>query len=167
MAQTDLAANQRDVPRWLSWAVVLLVAARVAAIVFLKNDAQELVQWVPLARAEANASTSGRMIMYDFSAAWCGPCRAMDAAVFRDRTAATQINSAVIPVRVMDRKQEDGKNPPEVEALQRRYAIRAFPTIVIVDTQGKERERMEGFRGRRAFFEFVGKATRFSPPRGH
>ena len=56
-----------------------------------------------------------------------------------------------IAIRVTDRKQEEGKNSPEVEALQQRYSVRGFPTVIFTDANGIEQGRMEGFRGREQF----------------
>jgi thioredoxin-related protein len=58
-------------------------------------------------------------------------------------------------VRVIDRQQEEGRNPPDVEALQRRYRVRAFPTVIIADASGNELARMEGFKGRSEFEAMV------------
>lgn len=166
--ETPSAVNQRDIPRWLSWAVVLLLAARVVTVIYQKNEpAADLVRWVPMAEAQQRAVASGRLIMYDFSAAWCGPCRSMDEAVFRETRSAGQINGMVIPVRVVDRQREEGRNLPDVAALQRRYAIRAFPTIVFAEADGRESARMEGFRGRAAFLEIMRGARRFPQPHGN
>jgi thiol:disulfide interchange protein len=166
--ETPGAVNQRDIPRWLSWAVVLLVAARVATVIYQKNEpAADLVRWVPMAEAQKRATASDRLIMYDFSAAWCGPCRSMDEAVFREAGSANQINGMVIPVRVVDRQREEGRNPPGIEALQKRYGIRAFPTIVFAEADGRESARMEGFHGRAAFLEVMRGAARFPGPRGN
>jgi thiol:disulfide interchange protein len=165
MEPTDRAPNQRDVPRWLSWAVVLLVAVRLASVIFPKSESAELVKWVALAQAPQQARTSGKLIMYDFSAAWCGPCRTMDAAVFRDRASASHINALVVPVRVVDRRQEDGRNTSDIEGLQRRYEVRAFPTVVIADAEGEVLGRMEGFRSRQAFLEILSDAQRKVPRR--
>jgi hypothetical protein len=47
------------------------------------------------------------------------------------KPAAQFINQYFIPVRVMDRVQEDGKNSPDVTALQSKYGIGGFPTLVV------------------------------------
>ena len=55
-----------------------------------------------------------------------------------------------MPARVTDRESEDGKNPPLVDELQHRYAVNAFPTLVVAAADGKEIARMEGWAGRDA-----------------
>jgi thioredoxin-related protein len=69
--------------------------------------------------------------------------------------------------RVIDRQREEGRNPPGIEALQKRYEIRAFPTIVFAETDGRESARMEGFSGRAAFLEIMRGAARLPQPRGN
>ncbi|HUP47930.1 MAG TPA: hypothetical protein VNA04_03985 [Thermoanaerobaculia bacterium] len=61
-----------------------------------------------------------------------------------------EINERFIPVRVIDRMQEDGANRPAVAELQRRHSVSGFPTLVIADA-GRERARMDGFGGKNAF----------------
>jgi thioredoxin-related protein len=79
----------------------------------------------------------------------------LDEEVFADPVLASGINDRFIAVRVLDRKQEEGKNAPEIEALEQRYVVRGFPTVVFVDANGSEQGRMEGFRGRDQFERLV------------
>ena len=37
----------------------------------------------------------------------------------------------MIPVSIVDQRRETGSNPPEIEDLQQRYAVKAFPTLVV------------------------------------
>ena len=94
-------------------------------------------------------------MLYDFTAAWCGPCRQLEAEVYADPTFASQINARFTPVKVVDRRREDGANSAEVEALQTRFEVRDFPTIVIVDRSGGGPAKMEGFPGPAAFAQLL------------
>ena len=151
MARTD-ARSQRAMPLVLIAIAVLLIVARIA-VSFVQTDVtkSDLVTWVDLADAAQLAASSNRPILIDFTAEWCTPCHALDAEVFRDPLLAKAINQRFVAVRIIDRQREDGRNPPEIEALQRRYGVRGFPTIIIADAAGAERGRMEGYRGREEF----------------
>jgi thiol:disulfide interchange protein len=109
--------------------------------------ATERVAWQPIAAATASQA-GGRPILYDFTAAWCPPCRMLNKAVFSDPEAAAYINQHFLPVRVLDRAREEGQNPPEVDALQRRFQITAFPTLVMVSANGGQPIVLDGYAGR-------------------
>jgi thiol:disulfide interchange protein len=106
------------------------------------------VRWRPIASAEALARESQRPILYDFTADWCPPCQLMKREMFSDAATANNINLEFIPVQVLDRQREDGQNPPEVAALQERFNIGAFPTLVIVAPDGGKPVVLEGYEGR-------------------
>ena len=139
--------SQRAVP-----AALLLIAAvlLIARFTYGRDGERkhDLVRWVAPEVAIGRARSTGRPIMYDFTAEWCQPCHLLDDAVFRDPAAAAKINEKFVAVRVTDRQQEDGENPPVVDALEKKYSVRKFPTIVIANADGAELARMEGFKGK-------------------
>ncbi len=146
---------------------VLLAALlfRVVSGVMEKSDAGRkaaapgadppLVRWVAAEKARRDAASAGRPVLYDFGAAWCGPCHQLDKEGWGNAELAGYANGAFVPVRVTDRESEEGKNPPLVEELQHRYAVSAFPTLVVASADGKEIARMEGWAGRDGLKEFL------------
>jgi thiol:disulfide interchange protein len=144
--------SQRHIPLLLFVLAIALVAGRVAmAFVKPKPEATGLVRWVTPEEGVRLARQSGKPLLLDFTADWCQPCHVLDAEVFRNAELAAEINARFVPVRVVDRQQEEGSNRPDVEALQRRYGVRGFPTVVFASEDLTERARMEGFRGRDEF----------------
>jgi thiol:disulfide interchange protein DsbD len=145
--------NQRHIPIALFAIAAALLVARVSVFAFKRDPAPKdsRVRWYKAEDAVNMAASSNRVILYDFTAAWCRPCDELDAAVFQNPELAAEINERFIPVRVVDRKQEDGRNLSIVEDLERQYRVRGFPTVIFADAAGNERARMEGFRGREGF----------------
>jgi thiol:disulfide interchange protein len=156
MAQTESwkRSSQRALPWWLPVIVLALIVARLVSSRFPVKGEKDLVRWVPAPAAGRMAEVSRKPIFYEFSAEWCGPCHVLENEVFRDAKLAGLINQGFIPVKVIDRRRETGSNPPEVAKLQGQYAVRAFPTIVVVRA-GRAPVTLVGFRGRADFEEFL------------
>ncbi|HYC88991.1 MAG TPA: thioredoxin family protein [Thermoanaerobaculia bacterium] len=152
--------SQRYVPIALFILAALLLGARVLHQT-TKSDApakSSLVRWHTPKEGLRLAAATGRPLLFDFTADWCGPCHMLDGEVFQDPAIARAINERFIPVRVVDRQREEGSNPPEVAELQRTYNVRGFPTVVFAASAGAERQRMEGFRGRAEFERIMERA---------
>jgi thiol:disulfide interchange protein len=151
--------STRSLPNWLLAAAVVLLGARLAAgWLETRSTApvHDLVAWQSIDAAESESHRTGKPILYDFSAEWCGPCRVMEREVFSDPKAAEQLQQRFVPVKVVDRQREDGRNPPDIGALQARYHVQAFPTLVVAYADGRELERVEGYIGRQALMARLG-----------
>ena len=110
----------------------------------------DLVQWRTLEAGLAEARATNRPVLYDFTAEWCPPCRLLQRQVFADPEAAGEIEARFVPVRVLDRQREEGRNERWVDSLQARYRVNSFPTLIVAGMDGNETRRIEGFMGRDA-----------------
>ena len=148
-----LSGSTRARPTVLLVAAAALMIARVATGIYEERhptSVPDLVRWQPIEGAEAAAREQKRPVLYDFTAEWCVPCRAMQREVFGDPESAQEIERVFLPVRVLDRMREEGGNAPEVDSLQRRFRVRSFPTLVVVPHGGGDPVVIVGYQGKRS-----------------
>jgi thiol:disulfide interchange protein len=143
-------SNQRAIPIWLLVLAAVLLVARIASYA-TKAKVADQVEWLTIEEGMQRARATNKPILFDFTADWCAPCHQLDGEVFQDAQFARAINRSFVPVRVVDRKTEEGRNTPAVAALQKRYGVNGFPTLIFAEANGTERARMEGFRGVKEF----------------
>jgi thiol-disulfide isomerase/thioredoxin len=120
----------------------------------------ELSQWTTIEDALAESQRNGKPVMIDFNADWCPPCRRMKEQVFQDGAHASEVQTLVIPVSIVDRSREDGRNPPEIEELQRRYQIDAFPTLIVFSPANGRIVKTKGFGDAQATVAWITEAAR-------
>ncbi len=111
----------------------------------LETQRAEVSQWTTLESAMAESRRNGKPVLIDFSADWCGPCQRMKQQVFENRARGQAVQTAVIPVSIVDRAREDGSNPLEVESLQQRYQVNAFPTLIVFSPASGRMMKTQGF----------------------
>lgn len=89
------------------------------------------------AEALAKARSEGKMIFMDCHTSWCGPCKLLAKNVFTIDSVADFFNSQFVNVQ-MDMEKGEG------ETLKEKYGVSAYPTLLLVDGEGKEVFRSVG-----------------------
>lgn len=77
------------------------------------------------------AKKENKLIFIDAYTVWCGPCRYMSSTTFKDEAVGEYFNKRFINVKIEMEKDADG---PEVA---RRYGVRAYPTMLFINGDGK------------------------------
>ncbi len=96
---------------------------------------------------------SGEMMIIDFYADWCIPCKELDAMTFSDQRVIDE-SKKYTSYKVDMTKTLSEEN----EKIRKKFNIVGMPTIIIIDSNGNERERLTGFVDADKFLEILGKA---------
>jgi thiol:disulfide interchange protein len=96
------------------------------------------VSWgkeLPAALAEAKAS--GKQVLIDFEATWCGPCHTMDQWVWNDAELAPLISKGYVAIKVDADLQKE---------LVKRLKITGYPTMMVMNADGTEVKRVSEYQ---------------------
>ncbi|MHB1044689.1 MAG: thioredoxin family protein [Thermoanaerobaculia bacterium] len=107
----------------------------------------------------AEARASGKPLLLYFTADWCPPCHNLELEVFHSSLLSKGIEAEFVPVKVVDRRREDGHNAPDVDALQKNTGVSAFPTLLVVRADGSAAVRNVGYSSRGATLAFLREAV--------
>ena len=104
-----------------------------------KDDAAKAhgpIAWTEsLPNAMKSASKDKKVIMVDFWATWCGPCKQMLATTYKDK-AVVEKAKQFVPVLVDVDKQG---------ALAKKYGVEAIPTVIFLDGKGNVLGKSTGY----------------------
>ena len=111
-----------------------------------KNDVKETLveaKWGDnLELALNQASDSDKIIMIDFMAQWCPPCKKMDQETFSDQNVIEKLNEFVLLKIDVDKQQDVAK---KYNGNARKYGGMGIPNILFLDKEKNIVHRIVGF----------------------
>jgi thiol-disulfide isomerase/thioredoxin len=136
-----------SVPNWLLVSTLLFLITRAGLTIsetFNPPKASEEIQWRTPATITPSDRGSDKLFFYEFSAQWCEPCKQLESTALSSRAVVEMLNKKFVPVQVVDRKREDGKNKPDTQELEDMFSIQAFPTMVVALPDGTKIQEQLG-----------------------
>lgn len=89
------------------------------------------------AQALAKAKKENKKLMVDCYTLWCGPCRYMATNIFPNDTLGAYMNEHFVCIKL---DMEHGEGPER----NKTFNVKAYPTFIFFDADGKEMSRFEG-----------------------
>jgi thiol:disulfide interchange protein DsbD len=124
-------------------------ARKVAGVLVASIGAVWLIAYEPPAPAIAwathvptaltRARAEGRPVLIDFGASWCVACEELLHKTFSEADVRREAG------RFVTVKVDASEPTPEIDALQARYQVRGLPTVILLDSQGREVTRVTEF----------------------
>ncbi|MBX7211475.1 MAG: thioredoxin family protein [Verrucomicrobiaceae bacterium] len=100
-------------------------------------------------KAAAKAKEEGKAVLLDFTGSdWCGFCMALDKEVFdssKFRSWAKK-NAVLVKVDFPKNKRLSPKTKEQNDELKKKFPFNGYPTITIVDAEGKALGSKSGYR---------------------
>ena len=112
-----------------------------ATLALLQVRAGELEWLTDLPKAQAKAREEKKMVMMDFTGSdWCGWCIKLDKEVFSTAEFAeyAKKNLVLVEVDFPNKKKQSAELKKANNELQKKYKIGGYPTIIVLNSEGKQ-----------------------------
>lgn len=125
--------------KYLSVITIVIALIGSAFVWAPSNDDEPGIKFETLSFDEAiqKAKKENKLIFLDAYAAWCGPCKMMDRTTFKDEKVGDVFNKNFINIKI---DMEKGEGP----TVAKKYQVRAYPTMMLINAEGKVEKRILG-----------------------
>ena len=154
--QTRLASMKNPLLKTVLCAGVLFLGLSAAAPAV---RAQGKPGWIDNeAKALEKAKADKKMVLIDFTGSdWCGWCIKMDKEVFSDPAFKQYAADHLVLVELdfPHQKYVAPETKKQNESLAKQYGVEGFPTMVLLDSEGKKVKVFDGYQegGAKAFID--------------
>lgn len=121
-----------------------------SATVLWQASAADSAWLTDLPKAQAQAKAENKIVLMDFSGSdWCPDCIEMKKKVFdTDKFQAYAATHVVLmDVDFPDKKAQPDDLKKANAGLKEKYNVEGFPTLIVLDSSGKEIGRKTGYDG--------------------
>lgn len=112
-----------------------------ALLALAQVNAAELDWQTDLPKAQAQAKTDQKLVMLDFTGSdWCGWCIKLNKEVFSQPEFAQYAKKNLVAVEVdfPNKKKLSAAQKQANDALAKKYGIKGYPTIIVLNSEGKK-----------------------------
>ncbi len=124
--------------------------ALLATLACWQVNASELEWMTDLPKAQAKAKEEKKLVMMDFTGSdWCGWCIKLDKEVFSTPEFAeyAKQNLVLVEVDFPNKKKQSPELKKANAALQKKYKIEGYPTIIVLNSEGKQVGKLGYLKG--------------------
>ena len=108
-------------------------------------------EWMTdFAKAQEKAKKEKKLLLLDFTGSdWCPPCKALHKNVFSSKEFAdfAKTNLVLVEVDFPRRKPQTPEQKQANAELAKKHDIDSYPTIIVLDSTGKQLSKESGYGG--------------------
>jgi protein disulfide-isomerase len=132
--------------------------ALIVAVALLQTALADEATWLTdFAKAQAAAKQNKKMVLMDFTGSdWCPPCKLLHKNVLTSKEFVdfAKDNLVLVLVDFPTTKKLPAEQQKANEKLAQKFKVSAFPTVIVLDSEGKQVSSEVGYEGASAK-EFV------------